>query len=487
MTSIASGRRILERIARTAMLDRGLLPDFSPQAEREVQELHAAAHADAAVRDLRSLLWCSIDNDDSRDLDQLSVAEPVTSGAVRVRVAVADVDALVRDGSALDQHAGHNTTSVYTPARIFPMLPARLSTDLTSLGQGVERVALVIDMLIDAQGQLRESDLYRASVVNRAKLAYNGISDWLRGASAPPALAAVSGLDAQLRLQDQAAGVLRGLRHAHGALTLETLQTHALFDGEALRDLVPDRKGRANELIEDLMIAANGAVARFLEQRGFPSLRRVLRTPRRWDRIVQIAAELGEPLPELPDAAALNALLLHQRAIAPERFADLSLAVVKSLGSGEYVADLPGEPVAGHFGLAVSDYTHSTAPNRRFPDLISQRLIKAAIAGQPPPYAAEQLRALAAHCTVQQDNAAKVERRVSKSAAALLLSHRVGESFAALVTGASPKGTWVRIAAPCVEGRLVAGEEGMDLGQRLQVRLLHVDVERGFIDFAAKR
>lgn len=487
MTSIASGRRVLEHIARTAMLDRGLLPDFSPDAEREVQQMRGAARAEGSVRDLRSLLWCSIDNDDSRDLDQLSVAEPLASGIVRLRVAVADVDALVRGGSALDRHAAHNTTSVYTAARIFPMLPARLSTDLTSLGQGVERIALIIEMQIDAQGQLLESDLYRASVVNRAKLAYNGVSDWLSGSPPPAALAAVPGLDAQLRLQDQAAAALRGRRHAHGALTLETLQTHALFDGEALRDLVPDRKGRAQELIEDLMIAANGAVARFLQQRGFASLRRVLRTPKRWDRIVQIAAELGESLPELPDAGALNALLMRRRQVAPESFADLSLAVIKSLGSGEYLADLPGERVAGHFGLAVSDYTHSTAPNRRFPDLISERLLKAAIAREPPPYSDEQLQALAAHCTLQQDNAAKVERRVSKSAAALLLAGRVGQSFPAVVTGAAPKGTWVRIDSPCVEGRLIAGYEGADLGQRLHVRLVHVDVERGFIDFAAQR
>jgi exoribonuclease-2 len=487
MGSLTGSRRILERIAHTAMLNRGLLPDFSLQAQQEVQALHAAAQPDASVRDLRSLLWCSIDNDDSRDLDQLSVAEPIASGKVRVLVAVADVDALVSQSSALDQHASHNTTSVYTAACIFPMLPVRLSTDLTSLGQDVERLALIVDMTIDAHGQVCESDLYRGRVVNRAKLAYDGVSDWLCGGQAPSALAAVPGMAEQLKLQDQVAAALRGLRHAHGALTLETIQTHAVFDGEALDDLVPDHKGRANELIEDFMIAANGATALFLQQRGFPSIRRVLRTPKRWDRLVQMASELGDSLPQLPDAAALNEFLMRRRQLAPDQFADLSLAVIKSLGAGEYVADLPGQQVAGHFGLAVNDYTHSTAPNRRFADLISQRLVKAALAGQPPPYSADQLQALAAHCTQQQDNAAKVERRVSKSAAALLLSDRVGESFTALVTGVSATGTWVRIAAPCVEGRLIKGYEGADVGQRLLVRLVQADVERGFIDFAAQR
>lgn len=469
------------------MLERGLLPEFSAAARREASAFAGPAQAPAggAVRDLRGRLWLSIDNDDSRDLDQLSVAEPRADGNVCVLVAIADVDALVTRVTALDVHARHNTTSVYTSARIFPMLPVRLSTDLTSLRQDAERLALIIEMTIDGEGRLLESDLYHARVLNRAKLAYDSVAAWLEGSAAPPsALAAVPELAEQLKLQDRTAQALRNQRHAHGALALETLRTHPVFDGEALRDLLPDRKNRAHELIEDLMIAANGASARFLERRGFPSLRRVLRTPRRWDRIVALAADLGERLPSAADAAALSHFLLRRRRLDPERFADLSLAVVKSLGRGEYVAERPGAAVPGHFGLAVSDYTHSTAPNRRYPDVITQRLLKAAIDGRAPPYVAAELEALAAHCTLQEDNAAKVERRVAKSAAALLLAPRLGKRFDAMVTGASPKGTWVRIFAPAIEGKLTRGFEGLDVGERLRVRLIHTDIERGFIDFA---
>ena len=483
----ASGRQILRRIARAAMLERGLLPEFSAAAQREASALEGPARAGGApgIRDLRDRLWLSIDNDDSRDLDQISVAEAREGGAVRVWVAIADVDALVARDSGIDAHARHNTTSVYTSARIFPMLPERLSTDLTSLGQDAERLAVVVEMTLDPEGRLREADLYRARVVNRAKLAYPSVAAWLDGGSpAPPALAAVTGLEEQLRLQDSIAQRLRRLRHVHGALTLETLETHAVFDGDALRELLPDRKNRGHELIEDLMIAANGATARVLERLGFPSLRRVLRTPKRWDRIVALAAQLDERLPSEPDALALSEFLLRRRRTDPERFADLSLAVVKSLGRGEYVAERPGGEVPGHFGLAVSDYTHSTAPNRRFPDLITQRLIKAAVERRAPPYGAFELEALAEHCTAMEDHAAKVERRVAKSAAALLLSSRVGDVFDALVTGAAAKGTWVRIAAPAIEGKLTRGFEGVDVGERLRVRLIHTDIERGFIDFA---
>ncbi|HEV7137937.1 MAG TPA: RNB domain-containing ribonuclease [Steroidobacteraceae bacterium] len=494
---IPSGRQILRRIARTAMLERGLLPEFSGAAMHETSALRDGAQLQSVsgghslageVRDLRHLLWCSIDNDDSRDLDQLSVAEPRSGGAVGVLVAIADVDALVHRGSAIDDHARHNTTSVYTAGRIFPMLPERLSTDLTSLGQGEERLALIVDMEVDGQGRVGEADLYHAMVLSRAKLAYDSVGAWLEGsAPIPPAAAAVPGMDAQLRIQDGVAAALRAQRHAHGALTLETIQTHAVFEEDALRDLLPDRKGRARELIEDLMIAANGATARFLEGRHFPSIRRVLNIPTRWDRIVALAKQAGESLPPIPDALALNTFLVRRRQIDPDGFADVSLAVVKSLGRGEYAAEPAGQRVSGHFSLAVSDYTHSTAPNRRFPDIITQRLVKAALAGRPPLYAGQELAELATHCTDQEDNAAKVERRVAKSAAALLLADRIGETFDALVTGAASKGTWVRIFHPAVEGKLTQGFAGADLGHRLRVRLVHVDIERGFIDFAKVR
>ncbi len=478
------GRQILRHIARIAMIERGLQPEFSPAAMHQAAALGAPAHAaEATARDLRTLPWVSIDNDDSRDLDQISAAEALADGATRVWVAIADVDALVGADTPIDSHARHNTTSVYTPARVFPMLPERLSTDLTSLGEGQARLALVVEMTVSADGRVLESDIYRATVRNQAKLAYPSVAAWLEDDARAPAALADPLLQRQVRLQDTAAQALRARRHEHGALTLETLKTHAVFDGDALRDLEPDRKNRAQELIEDLMIAANGAVARFLDGHGVASLRRVLRTPRRWERIVQLAEELGERLPGEPDALALNTFLARRREADPEGFPDLSLAVVKSLGSGEYEARAPNQGATGHFGLAVSNYTHSSAPNRRFPDLVSHRLIKAVLAGRPPPYDFAVLAALGLHCTAQEDKAAKVERRVAKSAAALLLTGRLGEQFEAIVTGAASKGTWVRIPRPAAEGRLIRGFEGADIGHRLRVRLVRVDVERGFIDF----
>ena len=486
-TKNRTGNDELQSIAHEAMLERGLLPDFSAAVIAETNQITQAAPAtDAAIRDLRSLLWASIDNDDSRDLDQLSVAEPMAGGVVKILIAIADVDAVVKKDSAIDGHACTNTTSVYTAAEIFPMLPEKLSTDLTSLADGQERLAIVVEMVIATDGTVTGSEIYRAVVLNRAKLAYNGVAAWLAGtAPAPPKLAAVPGMDEQLRVQDRAAQALKRVRHAHGALRLETLEVRAVFADGALADLLPDEKNRAKELIEDFMIAANGVTAKYLDKKGLPSLRRVLRTPKRWDRIVALAAESGERLPLTPDAAALDAFLTKRRDIDPERFPDLSLSVVKLLGSGEYVLEVPGHPTEGHFGLAVKDYTHSTAPNRRFPDLITQRLLKAALSGRASPYTNDELTTLARHCTAQEDNAAKVERQVEKSAAALLLSSRIGARFDAIVTGASDKGTWVRISGPTVEGRVVRGYEGLDVGDRVGVELVHTDIARGFIDFAA--
>ncbi len=492
-----NGKDELRAIAYDVMLQRGLLPDFSPAVIAETDRITEAASvsgtpvqaapAGPPVRDLRGLLWASIDNDDSRDLDQLSVAQGDASGAVKILVAIADVDALVKKGSAIDGHAWTNTTSVYTPAVIFPMLPEKLSTDLTSLAQDQERLAVVVEMVIDTGGIVTASDIYRATVLNRAKLAYHSVAAWLEGTAPLPAnVAAVPGMDEQLRIQDRVAQALKQVRHTNGALHLETLEVQAVFDDGALADLVPNEKNRAKELIEDFMIAANGVVARYLEAKGVPSLRRVLRSPKRWDRIIALAAESGERLPLTPNAGALDAFLSRRRLAEPERFADLSLAVVKLLGSGEYALEVPGQPSEGHFGLAVKDYAHSTAPNRRFPDLVTQRLLKAALAAQATPYSNDELLALARHCTDQEDNAAKVERQVRKSAAALLLSSRVGARFDAIVTGASDKGTWVRIAGPTAEGRVVRGFDGLDVGDHVRVELVHTDVERGFIDFAAR-
>ena len=465
------------------MLERGLIPDFSPAEVAELAEIHLPA-TDGRVRDLRGLLWASIDNDDSRDLDQLTVAEALPGGAVRALVAVADVDALVAKGSAIDDHARTNTTSVYTAAEIFPMLPERLSTDLTSLADSQDRLAVVVEMSLAGDGSLASSDVFRAVVHNRAKLAYDAVAAWLEGKGAmPEPVAATPGLDDNLRLQDEVAQKLRALRHEHGALDLQTVEARPIFEADEIRDLTVEEKNRAKELIEDFMIAANGVTARFLEERRIPALRRVVRTPRRWDRIVEVAAQLGEPLPASPDPRALSAFLGKRRAADPLRFPDLSLTIVKLLGAGEYVVEVPGAQAPGHFGLAVRDYTHATAPNRRFPDLVTQRLLKAALAGTPSPYDEKELAELATHCTRQEDAANKVERQVEKSAAALLLVSRIGERFDGIVTGASSKGTWVRVLRPPVEGKLVAGAEGIDVGHRVRVELVSANVDRGFIDF----
>jgi exoribonuclease-2 len=478
-------RATLAAIAHQTMITRGLEPDFPLAAKQELAAIVGPAKATDSVRDLRNLLWASIDNDDSRDLDQLTVAELLPGGQVRILVAVADVDALVHKGSALDAHAAHNTTSVYTPAAIFPMLPEALSTNLTSLNEDQDRLAIVADMVFKEDGSLVTSELYRAQVHNRAKLAYNSVAAWLTGTGpAPKRIAEIPGLDENLRLQDRVAQRLMGLRHHHGALTLESLEAQAKFAGDALASLELDQTNRATQLIEEFMVAANAVTAIYLAGKRFPSLRRVLRDPERWARIVELAAELKETLPASPDAVALEGFLTRRRAAAPEKFADLSLSLIKLIGRGEYALDLPGGEAPGHFALAVKDYTHSTAPNRRFPDLMTQRLLKAALAGSPLPYTIPELMELAKHCTDQEDAATKVERQVSKSAAALLLSGKIGQQFDAIVTGASDKGTWVRLLQPPTEGRLMQGTQGLKVGNHVHVKLIHTDVQRGFIDFA---
>jgi exoribonuclease-2 len=483
----------LHQIAVEAMRSSGLLPVFSPQALQEAEAArHAGPERHGDIRDLRHLTWFSIDNDDTRDLDQLSVAEPLANGAARLLVAVADVDCLVRPGGAVDGHAGVNTTSVYTAAGIFPMLPEVLSTDLTSLHESQERLAVVVDMQLAADGTVSGSDIYRALVLNHAKLTYDAVSAWLDGAAPPPAqMASVPGLEEQVRLHDVLAGKLRQWRQSRGALNVNTISARPVFKDGQLVDLQPDEKNRAKDLIADLMIATNGATARFLVDQGFPSIRRFLQAPRRWDRIVVLAASHGVALPAIPDALALDRFLSARRAADPGGFADLSLAVVKMLGSGEYVAApaVAGDAASaegngqGHFGLAINDYAHSTAPNRRFPDLVTQRLLKAALAGEPPPYSAGQLMEIANHCTLQEDNASKVERQVLKAAGAWLLHGRIGDVFDALVTGAAAKGTFVRISSPLLEGRVVRGFEGLDVGDTARVRLVAVDAEKSFIDF----
>ena len=477
-------RADLKQIARKAMVEKGLEPDFSRDALAELSALHGPAPATGGgIRDLRASLWVSIDNDDSRDLDQLTVCEPLAGGATRVFVAIADVDALVSKGGALDAHAARNTTSVYTAAEIFPMLPEKLSTDWTSLNEGEDRLAMVVEMDLRPDGTLTGSDVYRAGVRNKAKLAYDGVAVGLNGGPMPEKAASLAGVPEQLRMQDTLARALRARRAEEGALDLESIEPRAVFSDDAIVDLKVQEKNRARQLIEDFMIAANGVTARFLASRGVVSLRRVVRSPERWQKIVAVAAEYGARLPAEPDSRALETFLADRRRADPVRFPDLSLVIVKLMGAGEYVVERPGDTAIGHFGLAVRDYTHSTAPNRRFPDLITQRLLKAALAGAPPAYTASELSALATHCTEQEDDADKVERQVRKSAAALLLEQRLGQRFDAIVTGASEKGTWVRIFEPPAEGKLVHGFDGLEVGDKLRVKLISTDVERGFIDF----
>jgi VacB/RNase II family 3'-5' exoribonuclease len=490
MTNMASPsnqshRAVLRAIAVRAMRERGLDPDFPNEALIQAAAIKSApTTTEEPTRDLRTLLWCSIDNDDSRDLDQLSVAEALANGDVKVMVAIADVDAAVAKGSPVDRHAALNTTSVYTPGVVFPMLPERLSTDLTSLADRQDRLAVVIELVVSGDGALKSSDLYGAMVNNKAKLAYNAVGAWLTGAGPlPTAAAAVSGLDEQLRMQDRAAQALDALRVQHGALGFETIEVETVFDGDTLHEVRPQAPNRAKSLIANLMIAANGVTARFLDARGFPSLRRVVKSPERWDRIRALAEQLGERLPEAADSLALAAFLDRRKAADPETFPDLSTSVIRLLGRGEYVVDPPGKEPPGHFGLAVRDYSHSTAPNRRFPDLVTQRLVKASLAGHPSPYGLGELEQIATRCTTQEDAANKVERQVRKSAAAMVVQARVGETFDSVVTGASSKGTYVRVSNPPIEGRLMSAHAAVDVGDRLRVRLAGVNIDRGFIDF----
>jgi len=480
-----TNRQHLQTIAVQAMRERGLEPDIPQDALAQAAALKGTATTtEEPVRDLRTLLWCSIDNDDSRDLDQLSVAETLPGGDVKLLVAIADVDASVAKGSPVDRHAARNTTSVYTPAVIFPMLPERLSTDLTSLNDGQDRLSVVIEFVVSPDGVLKTSDVYGAVVHNKAKLAYNGVGAWLVGGGAlPPAAAAVAGMDEQLRIQDRAAQALDKVRAEHGALGFQTIEVENVFEGDTLHEVREKEHSRAMALIANLMIAANGVTARFLDKKGFPSLRRVVKSPERWDRIRALAEQLGDALPPAADSIALAAFLDRRKAADPATFPDLSTSVIRLLGRGEYVVDPPGAEPPGHFGLAVRDYSHSTAPNRRFPDLVTQRLVKAALASHPSPYGLDELEQIATQCTKQEDAANKVERQVRKSAAAMVVQSRVGDIFDSIVTGASNKGTFVRVKTPPIEGKLLGSHPGLDVGDRLRVRLSGVNIDRGFIDF----
>ena len=470
-----------------SMLEHGFQPDFPEGTETELAAISAqpALPATDGIVDLRHLLWSSIDNDTSKDLDQIEWAERQAGGTIRVLIGVADVDARVVEGTVIDGHARSQTTSVYTGVKVFPMLPTELSEGITSLNENEDRAAMVIEYLVGGEGCVSGGKGYRALVRNKAQLAYNAVGAWLEGKGPAPAkVAANAELAAQLKLQDEAAHDMLDCRFQHGALDLETVETRpVMLSGEAV-DIVRQQKNRATSLIEEFMVAANGVIARTFEAAGVASIRRIVRTPKRWERIVALADGLGTTLPKEPDSKALNDFLLTQKQKDPDHFPDLSLAVVKLMGPGEYVLVRPNEVSPGHFGLAVQDYTHSTAPNRRFPDVVTQRLLKATLAKGAQPYSIGDLDAIAQRCTLMEDGARKVEREMQKRIAAVVLHPRIGQSFRAVVTGVNHYGTFVRTLDPHAEGMLVRGAKGLDVGDRVTVKLISTDPERGFIDFA---
>jgi len=476
----------LQAAARQTMLENGFEPEFSPAVQQQLSQLVANPPEIAPagdIRDLRDLFWSSIDNDTSRDLDQIEVAQLMPSGVVKVLIGIADVDAFVPRDSPIDQHASRQTTTVYTGVHNFSMLPEQLSTDASSLLEGADKLSIVIEVVVSAEGHVQSGDVYRAITRNKAQLTYDAVGAWLEGKAAPPPKVAASAeLQSQLRLQSKIAEALRAERFRHGALNIETTETRPIMLNAQVVDVVTQQKNEATELIEDFMIAANGVVARMLEK--VSSIRRVVKTPERWNRIVELAARLGEQLPPQADSKALNEFLIKRKAADPDHFADLSLSVIKLMGPGEYILERPGDPETGHFGLAVQDYTHSTAPNRRFADLVTQRLIKALLAGQPVPYSDDELASIAANCTLKENAARKVEREMSKRIAAVAMSNRIGQTFDAIVTGVTPHGTFVRLLQPHVEGLLQHGQTGVDVGDKLRVTLLSTDVQRGYIDFA---
>ncbi|BDI34433.1 ribonuclease II [Capsulimonas corticalis] len=472
----------LHAAARRAMLGAGFPIEFAPATLEQAQ--HPASVDDDGARDLRGLLWSSIDNPDSRDLDQVEVAEAQSDGSVRLMVGIADVDAFAPLGSPLDRAAAERTTTVYTGVENFPMLPRDLSEGATSLWDGQDRLAMVTELHVGPDGNVLESGIYRAWVRSRAKLSYDSVGAWLEGAPlVPEAIAATPGLAAQLRTQDAVSMHLRKVRLSAGALEFDTIEARPVLENGRVVDLAVTPRGHARYLIENFMVAANTAVSGFLQSHSFPSIQRIVRRPARWERIVELARPLGEALPAEPDAVALSGFLTRRKAADPDHFPDLCLSVVKLLGPGEYTVVPAGGDLGEHFGLAVYGYTHSTAPNRRYIDLVTQRLLKAACIDAPCPYSLDELTAIAAHCNERASAAQRVERILRKSAAAVLLHGRIGETFTAIVTGVKAQGTYVRLVAPPVEGRIMHGERGLDVGDRVHVRLTNVDPEQGFIDF----
>jgi exoribonuclease-2 len=476
----------LNAAALQTVTENGFHPQFPPEAEAELAALVPVSTPGAL--DQRDLLWSSIDNDTSRDLDQIEVAEQLSDGRIRILIGIADVDAYVRKGLALDSHAQAETTTVYAQVRTFPMLPEQLSTGLTSFLENQDRAAIVVEYVVGTDGGVTDARSYSANVRNKAQLTYNGVGPWLDGtAAAPPKVAASPALQAQLKLQNTAAQRLLEARHRMGALSFERTETSAVIENGQVTGLVAAKKNSAGMLIENFMVAANEAMARTFVEKKVSSIRRVVSQPARWDRIVELAKRVGGALPAQPDVKALNEFLLKRRQDDPDHYADLSLSVIKLLGPGEYKMQRPGDDDGGHFSLAAHDYTHSTAPNRRFADLLSQRILKAMCAGASAPYTDDELNTIAVHCTEREDAARKVERTMQKRIAAVAMSGKVGQTFLAMATGVSAKGTFVRVIDPPMEGRLMQGTDGVDVGDKLEVRLTRTDPARGFIDFARVR
>lgn len=472
---LAAARRILKA--------QGFEPDVDAPAEQQLARLSQPAPMPPGIRDLRDLPWSSIDNTESRDLDQVEVAERTSDGCIRLVVGIADVDALVPKGSPLDEHAFANCTSVYTGVEVFPMLPEKLSTGLTSLNEGEDRVAIAIETVVNGQGDVVSYDVYQAMLRNGAKLAYGEVGEWLGGGSPPQKVAGDKVLTEQLTLQHEASQRLKAERLRNGALELDTIEATPVAKDGRIVDLAIVQKNAARDLIEDFMIASNLAIAKWLEAHGRSGIRRVVREPERWGRIVELAGRMGTTLPSEPDSLALAQFLVARRKADPERFPDLSLTIVKLMGPGIYALDLPGKDPGGHFGLAVHDYSHATAPNRRYADLVTQRLVKATLADTPAPYSNDELTTIAARCTEREDAENKVERTVRKTAAALLLHDRIGQSFDAIVTGATEHGTFVRTLHPPAEGMVVRNADGFDVGDRVRVKLVSTDPYKGYIDF----
>jgi exoribonuclease-2 len=476
----------LAAAALRAVLAAGFEPEITADAKRQLESISSPAAIDSGVRDLRDRPWSSIDNTESRDLDQIEIAEQLPDGSIRLVVGIADVDVLVPKGSPLDEHAFANCTSVYTGVEMFPMLPEKLSTDFTSLNESTDRLIIAIETVVSEQGTVVSYDVYRAMARNTSKLAYDEVGAWLDGGAPPKKVAANATLTAQLRLQAAASKRLKAERIKNGALEFDTIEASPITENGRVVDLKVVHKNHARDLIEDFMIASNIAIAKFLEAKGRSGIRRVVREPERWNRIVELAGRYGESLPPVPDSLALASFLTRRRAADPDRFPDLSISIVKLMGPGIYALDLPGKDPGGHFGLAAHDYTHATAPNRRYADLVTQRLVKAALANAPAPYTDDELTAIAKQCTEREDAENKVERSVRKIVAALLLSDRIGDTFDAIVTGANQKGTFVRTIHPPAEGMVVRNHEGFDVGDKVRVKLVAADPERAFIDFEGR-